>query len=342
METIKNYLDSMFANLPNTASVLRAKEELLQMMEDKYTELIAEGKSENEAIGNVISEFGNLSELAEALGVEEEVKKEEERKEQQVVSNDPERVLTTEEAKGFIEMKARRALPLGLGVALFILPPVCPMLVSYFLGKGFGALGAIGFFSCVIAGILLVVFGASDRKNWRFIRRGKTTLSMDATKYVAQEKEKAEINYRIWLVLGVILCATCWFPAALTDNMAIGDVVGPLALFAMVATGVFLIIYSQVCLRGYKILLSLNGAESVKGAYVPEEEVTVRGGKKVKFASPVADFIMGVYWPTITCIYLIVSFITFKWGLTWLIWPVAGVLHPLLVRVFPKQTEEAA
>ena len=79
METIKNYLDSMFANLPNTASVLRAKEELLQMMEDKYTELIKDGKSENEAVGNVIAEFGNLSELAEALGVEEEVKKEEEK-----------------------------------------------------------------------------------------------------------------------------------------------------------------------------------------------------------------------------------------------------------------------
>ena len=59
MDAIKNYLDNMFANLPGTPSVLRAKSELGQMMEDKYTELIAEGKSENEAVGSVISEFGN-------------------------------------------------------------------------------------------------------------------------------------------------------------------------------------------------------------------------------------------------------------------------------------------
>ena len=39
METIKNYLESMFRNLPNTNEVLKAKAELLQMMEDKYTEL---------------------------------------------------------------------------------------------------------------------------------------------------------------------------------------------------------------------------------------------------------------------------------------------------------------
>ena len=44
METIKNYLEAMFAGMPNTAEVRKAKAELLQMMEDKYSELIAEGK----------------------------------------------------------------------------------------------------------------------------------------------------------------------------------------------------------------------------------------------------------------------------------------------------------
>ena len=57
METIRNYLESMFADLPNTAAVLKAKQELYSMMEDKYTELREEGKAENEAIGIVISEF---------------------------------------------------------------------------------------------------------------------------------------------------------------------------------------------------------------------------------------------------------------------------------------------
>ena len=67
METIRNYLENMFLNLPNTPEVYKAKNELWQMMEDKYTELKAEGKSENEAVGIVISEFGNLDELAADL-----------------------------------------------------------------------------------------------------------------------------------------------------------------------------------------------------------------------------------------------------------------------------------
>ena len=69
METIRNYLETMFLNLPRTPEVMRAKLELGQMMEDKYNELIAEGKMDNEATGIVISEFGNLEELAEELTV---------------------------------------------------------------------------------------------------------------------------------------------------------------------------------------------------------------------------------------------------------------------------------
>ncbi len=71
METIRNYLNAMFAGLPDTPEVRRAYEELAAMMEDKYTELIEEGRSENEAIGTVIAEFGNLEELAQDLGIED-------------------------------------------------------------------------------------------------------------------------------------------------------------------------------------------------------------------------------------------------------------------------------
>ena len=63
METIRKYLESMFADLPNTPEVMRAKSELWQMMEDKYNELLEEGVPENEAVGKVISDFGNLDEL---------------------------------------------------------------------------------------------------------------------------------------------------------------------------------------------------------------------------------------------------------------------------------------
>jgi hypothetical protein len=91
MEAIKSYLNNMFTNMSSTQEVVRAKEELLQMMEDKYTELRQQGKTENEAVGAVISEFGNLEELAPQLGIAPQV----------TASLDPENNIAMDSFDGF-------------------------------------------------------------------------------------------------------------------------------------------------------------------------------------------------------------------------------------------------
>ena len=73
MDAIKSYLENMFLHLPKSPEVMRAKDELSQMMEDKYNQLRSEGRTDNEAVGQVIAEFGNLDELAENLGISNEV-----------------------------------------------------------------------------------------------------------------------------------------------------------------------------------------------------------------------------------------------------------------------------
>ena len=74
MEALKEFLENMFRGVDETEEVLRAKAELLQMMEDKYDTLVADGKNENEAVGIVISEFGNFQEIADELGISDAVK----------------------------------------------------------------------------------------------------------------------------------------------------------------------------------------------------------------------------------------------------------------------------
>jgi hypothetical protein len=63
----------MFNAYPQTPRLLEAKAELQGMMEDAYTGLIAEGRSENEAVGQVIRDFGNLDELAPVLGIASDI-----------------------------------------------------------------------------------------------------------------------------------------------------------------------------------------------------------------------------------------------------------------------------
>lgn len=66
MDTLRNYVDSIFADLPKTAEMLRQKQELLDRMQQRFDQLKAEGKSEHEAIGMVFAELGDVDAIRDA------------------------------------------------------------------------------------------------------------------------------------------------------------------------------------------------------------------------------------------------------------------------------------
>ena len=73
MDTIETFLDNMFAPYPATPRLIEARSELRAMMEDAYNDAIAQGKTHNEAVGQVITDFGNLHELAPVLGITQDI-----------------------------------------------------------------------------------------------------------------------------------------------------------------------------------------------------------------------------------------------------------------------------
>lgn len=73
MDQIKSYVDAMFAGLPNTEAVAEMKQNILGNMQERYQELLSEGKNENEALGAVIAQFGNMDEVKKELGIDDTV-----------------------------------------------------------------------------------------------------------------------------------------------------------------------------------------------------------------------------------------------------------------------------
>jgi VIT1/CCC1 family predicted Fe2+/Mn2+ transporter len=71
MDQIKSYVDAMFEELPKTGAVAEMKQNILENMQERYNELLSEGKSKNEALGAVISQFGNIDEVKKELGIDE-------------------------------------------------------------------------------------------------------------------------------------------------------------------------------------------------------------------------------------------------------------------------------
>lgn len=322
METIRNYLESMFANLPNTPEVIRAKNELWQMMEDKYTELKEEGKSENEAIGIVISEFGNLDELSEDLGIKSFMNPD---------HSITRRSISMDEAKQYIHDSSRRAIMTALGVFLCITSPTGAILLDSLYGSD--TLGFIPLFCFIAIAVMLFIFPGITMQKWDFLEKEPCSIDFATTRYVQDQKEHYRTTYALLLTAGVALCIVSVIPPAIFDTLNspfLLESFGAVLLFLLVAVGVFSIVLANLVNASYSKLLRLNDAETVSGNFVPAQH------EEEHYRNPAAKEFMSAYWPTITCLYLIWSFLTFDWHISWIIWPIAAVIHGLLKNLFEQ------
>ncbi len=318
METIKNYLESMFRNLPNTSEVIKAKNELLQMMEDKYTELRREGKSENEAVAKVIAEFGNLDEVAASLGIKEVIGEKKERERRNV---------TMEEIKEYITDRIGSILYRAIGVALFILCPVPTIILGDIVKVEW--LGPVLLFVFIAVGIALCIMGGNRMEQWRFLKYEPCSISPATADYVVAEKRKFQSAYTALFCTGIALCVCCAIPAIIIDaRNFISEEWGGVFVLAFVAAGVAMMIYSAHRYKMYQKLIALNSKETIGGSYVQSKD------KEPVYTNNTVRVIMSVYWPTVTCIYLCISFLTFQWGITWILWPIAGVVRRLIDSIY--------
>ncbi|MCR4590030.1 MAG: permease prefix domain 1-containing protein [Lachnospiraceae bacterium] len=330
METIRNYLESMFASLPNTPEVQKARNELLQMMEDKYDELTASGISENEAVGTVISEFGNLDELADDLGIRDNMAgaKEEGEKKGQLV--------TKEEADRFIKSCAHLGLLRSIGIALCIISVSMPLIgdalrgydsVETTLSRVFVA----GMFVLLAAGVALIAASAMGGAKWSYLKEKPCYLEYATYNYVKNEKERATASHIAMKAIGIMLCILCFVPSMLLNGgtatshgFDMGNF-GNALLFFVVGAGVLLIVLSNSLQGSYVRLLNLNNGNTMRGSYSSGNK-----HQSCRYENKTVAFIMSVYHPTVLCLYLIWSFLTFKWYMTWIIWPVAWIIRKVV------------
>jgi hypothetical protein len=104
-------------------------------------------------------------------------------------------------------------------------------------------------------------------------------------------------------------------------------------LLFMVGLGVLILTVSFSREDGYRTLLNLNNSSCSSGYYSQNNGETHYENKTVRI-------IMSVFWPTVTCVYLIWSFLSFAWYITWIIWPLAAVADSLIKAIFGIRKEE--
>jgi uncharacterized membrane protein len=321
METIKNYLDNVFAGLPKTSQMADLKNNILSNMEDKYNELKSEGKSENEAIGIVISEFGNIDELINELGLKKETEE----------SSEP--IVTQEETNVYLNAKKTSGIQIGIGVILCILAPASLILINELISDGFfgtglsgsvsGGLGLISLFVLIAAAVSLFIYSGMNFERYKYMEEG-VQLPVSVRDYLQQRNDSFTPTYNLSVILGVgmlILSPITLFIASIFDNSSSYGVV---LLLAVVAIAVFLFIYFGSIRESYTRLLKI-------GDYAVKEK---------KKEDKVIGAVASIVWPLAVAIFLFSGFMYHNWHINWIIFPITGILFGMFSAAYSIITDK--
>jgi len=242
-------------------------------------------------------------------------------------------------AKDYIKEKKSSAMLVAIGVMFCILAFIPSVIFDQVEIPRFDAdaIGALGLFFMIGIGVICFIVAGSKMSKWIFIEKKQGIIEYQTASFVSEEKKKFDSVYLVERIVGGIM-----FLLFITSEIVLGaiDTTGSLTtesymemaagivFFTFVALGVFFFVHAGVASNAYKNLLNVNDREVFAGNYDSIKDSHVR------YKSGLIETIIDVYWPTVTCLYLINSFLTFSWGTTWLIWPLAAIVKFIIDKAF--------
>lgn len=229
-----------------------------------------------------------------------------------------------EEANAFIEANKLHAKKLALGAFLCIVSPAVLILLNNLSQSGLihfqesvtGALGFVILILMVAAAVPIFLKSNSSMEAYKFLKEDAFELEYGVDSAVRKEKENYRHDHVKTLSLGVAMIIASMIPAIISDaltDLPILKALGPSFLILMVAIGVQLIVKTGIHNSSFLIILQ-------EGSYTP----------KKKKNSVIFGRVAGIYWLSTVTLYLAISFIFNKWGSSWIIWPIAGVLFGVI------------
>lgn len=373
METIDNYLDTMFSIYPYTPQTIEAKAELRAMMEDAYNGAIAAGRSHNEATGQALSEFGNIEEVASGLGltplhgtsqppaasptgdwveaahngspnVEDPAGA--------LIPPAPVRVdsrpaISVAQARNFATVHQQTRWMLGWGVAIFVLAPI-PLVSlnvaasdpSFFVTSPVATIIGLSVLLPLIAvGVGLLVWRSQKLEPFTLITQGTGRLTPEVEAFASGLKREHFRGQTIGLIVAVGLWVLSALPiiaaGILTEDMAQMEADGFIAI-GLACT-------LALVATGLLVFLPSNWANSAASHLTESALAEARAdsghGNSERYPAWVRAVFAG-YWLVMVAIYLSWSFISGAWDISWIIWPIAGVTYAafaaIIFAVFPN------
>lgn len=234
------------------------------------------------------------------------------------------RRLSMEEANAFLALNKKLAPRTALATALATLSPVCLIFMAGLteydpnMENVAVSLGMIWLFAFIAAAVSIFIMNGMKMSKYEYLEKDIIETAYGVSGMVKDKKEKYAEKHIRNIIAGVVLCIIGVIAIFQIPLLGETDFIGAsmvCIMFLFEAAGAFFLVKTSCIQSGFDKLLQEDD-------YTPEK-------KKDK----VSGVISTVYWLLATAVFLVWSFITNSWEITWIVWAVAGVLYPAVLGI---------
>ena len=233
------------------------------------------------------------------------------------------RHVPADDAYRYIALVEKLSKQIAIGAMLCVLSPILLILFNGFsdpyimvgspwMGEGLAmGLGLSTLIALVGVAIALFIINWLKLSEFSYLSREPISLDDDVHSAVEQMLQEYHPRFGMMIIIGVLLCMVSPIPLMIAAIFDLADVLlvwGLAILLAFCAVGVVIIVRACFIHGSYQRLLQ-------RGFFTVE--------RKPNRHRESHEAIRGAYWCAVTLIYVLWSFLSNDWKITWVVWVIA-------------------
>lgn len=239
MEHITDYLNRLFAKLPQTEELRQEKQRMLYAAQKEYADLRAQGLSEMDAVNRIIDSFASIDDLAHqyfsrsSASYDESVPVMEQRM--------ADYYLQAGKTSAFLKAGGVGVIFLALAWANFT--DIFDEIFGSFIGEMFE--NAAGFGTLLIIAAAICCFLQSSKKKHQFDFLNAGCYITPSGRSKIETFLSAGFQQQKALVIGIVLCIAAPFVSGTVESISLigTDILADTMLFVILAAGIFVLVY---------------------------------------------------------------------------------------------------
>ncbi len=284
-----------------------------------------------------IPDIGKILQLGELFGVTTDYLLKDEIEAEEFIdsaSDSTVKRISIEEANTYIEQRKRASWQIAIATFLCILAPITLFLLSAvsetqnsFISEAVASvIGLVVLFAFVLCAVPIYIFCGFKNEKFEFLDKSVPFELEYGVKGIVTERQKQfRDTYVRWNIIATCVCIFSPIPL-LVSAFAENEMLSVIMLaVTMIIAGIGVSAFIVVGVRNASMQKLL-----MEGDYAPKE-------KKRRGLSEVVG---SAWWGVTVAIYLLWSFLSHKWHITWVVFLISGALFPIVEAMCARFVEK--